>query len=810
MTSPTELQPAAPAQDAISEKTLRTLEYPKIMEQLANHTSFSLGRQRALALLPSTDLEDVRALQARTDEGNRVLDEGVDLGLGGARDIRAAVTRADLGGVLEPRQMLDILSTLECAERIYNALGRLDESYPWLRDQRLSMGTFRGIINAISTAINEQGEVMDSASGTLQRVRGELRTAQNRIVERLNALIGSSFRTLVQETLVTMRNGRYVIPVRADAKGQVKGIVHDQSASGATVYIEPAQITDLNNRLRQLQLEEAEEVERILREISARIGEDARRILSTVNALGDIDLVLAKARYGEALRGVSPEISADREIVLIEARHPLLTGHVVPTSVTLGQSCNVLVITGPNTGGKTVALKTVGLLTLMAQAGLQAPARVGTRLAVFSGIYADIGDEQSIEQSLSTFSSHMSNIVAILRDMPPDALVLLDELGAGTDPTEGAALARAIITHLLERDARAICTTHYSELKAFAYSQPGVENASVEFDVETLSPTYRLSVGLPGRSNALAIATRLGLPGEITELSRSYLSSGERQVETLLADIARERDQIGELYTRAGEANREAQRLRQRLQDEVEGMLAERETILANARAEAEASVEGLRQQLDRLEIELRTSMTAPQVGLADLKSRLEQAVQQEPTLLAPRRPKPRQQPAPAGRTLEVGDRVEVVRLGQSGVVTNVQEGRDQIEVQVGVLKTRVKRADVRLLTGEESSQARQEEQASQPPPTVSIQRSGGPAPSLELDMRGWRVDEVSSQLERYLTDAYLANMPFVRVIHGKGTGALRQVVREELATNPMVASFKSADAREGGDGVTVVQLSAT
>ncbi len=342
--------------------------------------------------------------------------------------------------------MLDILSTLECGERLYNAIGRLNENFPWLLGQRLRMGTFRTITNAISTSIDEQGEVLDAASPALARIRTELRTAHNRIVERLNALIGSTFRTMVQETLVTVRNGRYVIPVKAESRGQVKGIVHDQSSSGATVYIEPAQVTDLNNRWRQLQLDEADEVERILQEISGQIGDQAPRILSTIDALGNIDMVLARARYGAALRATTPEINDEREIVLYNARHPLLTGHVVPTNVSLGDTFNVLVITGPNTGGKTVALKTVGLLTLMAQAGLQVPAEPGSRLAVFSGVFADIGDEQSIEQSLSTFSSHMSNIVSILRDMPRDALVLLDELGAGTDPTEGAALARAIIT----------------------------------------------------------------------------------------------------------------------------------------------------------------------------------------------------------------------------------------------------------------------------------------------------------------------------------------------------------------------------
>jgi len=814
----------------ISEKTLHTLEFPKVLERLAANTGFSLSHEAALALRPATTLDVVRELQQQTEECAHLLDTAADVGMGGAHDIRPGVTRAELGGALDPASLLDVRATLECAERVARVLGKLDgEKYPWLQAQRYRMGHFRPIVNAIGGAINDRGEVVDGASPALQRLRSELRVAHGRLLDRMNGLL-SSYRNAVQDAVVTTRNGRYVIPIKAEFKGQVKGIVHDQSASGATLFIEPLGVTELNNTWRQLQLDEREEVERILRELSGMIGREGGAIKDTVEALGDVDLGLSKARYGALLHASTPVLNGEGRVRLGAARHPLLTGRVVPIDVALGGAFDVLLITGPNTGGKTVALKTVGLLTLMAQSGLLVPADEGSELAVFTAVRADIGDEQSIEQSLSTFSSHLTNIISMLRGLEDNTLLLLDELGAGTDPTEGAALAQAILSHLLERDVRVIATTHYSELKAFAYDEPCVENASVEFDVESLSPTYRLSIGLPGRSNALAIARRLGLDGAVIDRASGYLTGEERRVETMLAEIQEERDATAELYARANEAGRQADGIRDRLREELERIAGEREGIIAAAQAEADESVRALRRQLDRIEAELRTSTLTPQVGLAALTERLDEAVAAAPAVTRPRRSDTRagaqagtrsearaRTQAPAGKTappreLVAGDTVEVARLGQRGTITTATPGREEVEVQVGALRMRARRPDLRLVY-EAPREAREEQR--EPVGVganggVRIQRaeSSAPAPRIELDMRGWRADDVAPELDRYVQDAYMANMPFVRVIHGKGTGALRQVVRDELAGNPFVAGFHTAPVQEGGDGVTVVELS--
>jgi DNA mismatch repair protein MutS2 len=794
----------------ISEKALRTLEYDRVLEKVAAHTSFSLSREIVLALQPSTELEDVKYLQGQVAEAMQVLDSRADVSLGGARDIRQEVTRAALGGILDPSQLLEVLGTIECSERIRSALVRMSaEEHPWLVELRQRIGTFREIAALIIQTVNQQGEILDSASPALAKIRTDLRAAYQRLMERLQSILTSqTYRTAIQEPIITMRNGRYVIPVRSDMRGVVRGAVHDHSSSGATLYVEPFQTSELNNRWRELQLQEQEEIERILRFIAERIAAQAPSLLSTVNALAELDVALAKARFGGAVHGTLPAVASDGRLELVQARHPLLTGQVVPISVRLGGDFRHLLVTGPNTGGKTVALKTVGLLTLMAQSGIPIPAEPGSRVAVFDGIFADIGDEQSIEQSLSTFSSHLNNIIRILDELTDRSLLLLDELGAGTDPAEGSALARSLLTYLLRTPARVMATTHYSELKAFASTTDEVENASVEFDVETLSPTFRLSIGLPGRSNALAIASRLGLRPEIIEGSRQFISSEESRVETMLAQIAHDREAAAELYTAAAEAQRRAIDLRSRLEREVDSVLHERENILRAARAEAEASVIDLRRELDRAEAEMRVQGAEQGTALAALRERVEHAAEQQVKLLEepakPVRPELPPPPVLLDRAIDVGDRILVLRTGQEGIVSAIPPGRSEIEIQIGSFKMRAKLKDVRLV-------ARSEDQA-QPDESrygggTRFVRSQTPAPNLEFDMRGWRVDEVLPELERYLNDAYMSNMPFVRIIHGKGTGALRQVVREELATNPLVSSFKGADSREGGEGVTIANL---
>jgi len=794
----------------IPEKTLQTLEFPKVLDKLAGHTSFSLSREMVLALRPLTRPEEVADRQARVREAGKVLDARADVSLGGARDIRPGVSRAQLGGILDPMELLEVRGTLECAERIRNALNRLPtEEYPWLAAVRGRIGIFRDVLTLIAQTVSQQGEILDSASPALGKIRGELRVAHQRLIERLQSILNSAtYRAAIQEPIITIRNGRYVIPVRSDARGVVRGAVHDRSASGATLYIEPFQTNELNNKWRELQMREEEEIARVLRLIADRIGVQGPAIQDTVLALGELDLAMAAARYGSAVHAVLPVVGADGALNFELARHPLLTGEVVPISVRLGSDFRVLLVTGPNTGGKTVALKTVGLLTLMAQCGLPIPAAPGSKAAIFEGIFADIGDEQSIEQSLSTFSGHLTNIIHILEETTPNSLLLLDELGAGTDPAEGSALARSLLTHLLALGARVMATTHYSELKAFGAATEGAQNASVEFDVETLTPTYRLSIGLPGRSNALAIAARLGLPSAIIEGSRAFITAEEKRVEKMLAEIERDREAAVALFAAAQAAERSAVELRGRLEREVREIVRERDVILRSARAEAAASVEDLRRELDRAEAELSLHGSQPANLLDHLRERLAVAVREQPTLLAEPpdlKPTPirKQIPAPAERGITAGDRVVLVRSGQAGTVVGGPNSRQELEVQIGPFKTRVKAGEVRLPEPGEAAVVEEPRLAA-----VGVRRAEVDVPSIDFDLRGMRVDEVLHELERYLNDAYMANLPFVRIIHGKGTGALRQAVREELATNPLVSTFKAAEAREGGEGVTVAHLS--
>ncbi|MDP9371826.1 MAG: endonuclease MutS2, partial [Chloroflexota bacterium] len=537
----------------MDDRVLTTLEFDKVLDLLERRCTFSVASELALSLEPSTHFPTVRYNLALTDEARALLGAVPDFGVRGARDIQATVRGARLGVLLGPAQLLEVQDTIGASRGLRRAFDRLPEAegrFPGLADIAVAIEQFPILEADIARAIGPRGEVLDSASPDLGRIRQGIRTAHDRLTERMNSLLTSSkWANVIREPIVTMREGRYVIPVRADARSAVGGIVHDSSASGQTVFVEPLEAVELTNRWRQLQRDEEHEIERVLRGLSDGVARDADALERTVDGLAAFDFQLAKARFSYDLDATSPGLweggGADgagdghrgQRIVLRRARHPLLTGEVVPIDIALGEDYRILVITGPNTGGKTVALKTVGLLTLMAQAGLHIPVADRSTISVFERVFADIGDEQSIEQSLSTFSSHLTHIIAMLERVTPDSLVLLDEVGAGTDPTEGAALARAIIHTLLERGPLAVATTHYSELKSYAYTTPGVENASVEFDVETLSPTYRLLIGVPGRSNALAIATRLGLPEAIVEEARGYLSPEEVQVDALLGEI---------------------------------------------------------------------------------------------------------------------------------------------------------------------------------------------------------------------------------------------------------------------------------
>ncbi len=804
------------------EPSLIALEYPKILERLARHTSFSAGREKAISLRPSADPEEVRRRQGATSEVVRLLRAGSSLGIGGAHDVRPLVERAERQGVLDAHQFLDILSTLQAAGQLQRTLQRLDETFPMLRSLIPDLYPLPALQQAIIRCIGPQGEVLDGASPRLGAIRAETRILQNRLQERMQTLL-QRHRSILQEPIITQRQGRYVLAVRADSKRRLRGLVHDHSASGATLYIEPLEVVEMGNELRELQLAEEEEVRRILTELSEQVAGAGEAIRRTVETLAQMDLILARARFSLELEATEPALVVHREgryfllpptesapgewpaasplpsgeppLFLKRARHPLLNpATVVPIDVHVGRDFRVLVITGPNTGGKTVALKTVGLLNLMAQAGMHLPVEQGSRIPLMGQVFADIGDEQSIEQSLSTFSAHMTRIIEVLQRAGADSLVLLDELGAGTDPVEGSALARALIEALLERGCLTLVTTHHSELKAYAYATPGVENACVEFDVETLAPTYVLTIGLPGRSNALAIAGRLGLNPAIIERARHWLRPEDLQVENLLQEIQRQRDEMHAALEEAAASREHARNLEKRLEREIHDLERRRHEILAQARAEAEKALEEVRSQVEALQREIaRAGLTREELGR--VRGRLEEAEKALPEV-PPSPPEEVIREEIGLQPLRPGDGVWVESLGASAEVLSPPDAEGQVELLVGHFKMRRPLGDLRR-TGRSEMPARSAVHLPTPPYPVP----------LELEIRGRRVAEAEQTLERYLNDAYLAGLPFVRVIHGRGTGTLRRVVREILASHPLVASFEGAPERDGGEGVTIVHL---
>ncbi|HEX5164399.1 MAG TPA: endonuclease MutS2, partial [Thermomicrobiales bacterium] len=650
----------------------------------------------------------------------------------------------------------------------------------------------------LQRSISERGEVLDSASEALRKIRQELRSAHARLIERVNRYIqGSQYSAAIQDPIVTQRDGRYVIPVRADRRGQIPGVVHDTSASGQTLFLEPMEVVALNNRWRELQAAERHEIDRILTALSHRIGDAEPELASTLDALAAIDLALAKARYASAMRATRPAVVdhtsvQGRRIALNKARHPLLDQTtVVPIDVVIGDGFRVLVITGPNTGGKTVALKTIGLMAVMAQSGLFLPADEGSEVCVFDGIFADIGDEQSIEQSLSTFSSHMVRVISMLRDVTSDSLVLLDEMGAGTDPEEGAALARALIEDLLAKGCLAVATTHYSELKAFAYTTAGTENGSVEFDLATLSPTYRLVVGVPGQSNALAIASRLGMPDRVIDRARSFLSPDVERVDSLLSEIRQRRDEADAARREASRARAEAERLRASAQEQ----LAEAESIRQAARQDAIGEVErelaDARQALRRVrETPERLPREQLQPTVQESRAELEQAAQ-EVRQYVRRRP-----PRTTNVQLKVGDTVEITSLGGEGEVLGFSDDGTEADIQMGAFKVRQPIAMLKRIGGPRSVK---QPRYVAPPPRRDV--------DMELHLRGQRAAGVDQLVDDYLNDAYLSRLPYVRIVHGKGTGALREVVRQVVARHPLVDRWETPPQNEGGDGVTVVHL---
>lgn len=779
----------------MDEKSLHTLEYDKILERLAGYCSFSASVALARSLRPTSDLEAARQRLALTSEARRLLAES-DFSLGGVHDVRPSIEKARRGGILEAEAFLQIHTTLLASQRIRRFFIRegrkRSESppYPILASIATALPDLPDVIEAIESIFSEHGEILDEASTRLASIRSEMRETQQRLLNRLQKMIqDSKIAPMLQEQIITQREGRYVIPLRAEFKGQLQAIVHDQSASGATLFVEPLVIVEANNHLRQLQREEEEEIRRILAALSARIAEHAEEIERGVEALARLDLALACAQYAEELRATEPILlPADTFTCrLYQARHPLLPKEsAVPIDLVLPPDIFVMVITGPNTGGKTVTLKTAGLLALMAQSGLHIPAQSGSELTCFEDIFADIGDEQSIEQSLSTFSSHLTNIIRILEKASPRTLVLLDELGAGTDPQEGSALARAILQYLIERKVPTMVATHYPELKAFAHNTPGVTNASLEFDLKSLRPTYHLVIGLPGRSNALAIARRLGLPEEILQAARAALDSSALRTDRLLDDLRKERNRAQRERERAEKARRKAEAEARALQERLAAIEAERQQVLEKARAEAEANLAALRSEVEALKRELQRA----RLPLEQIRHIEAQAATLERFIPIP--------PSSPKIEIQIGDKVRVRPLGLEGEVTALDE--EEAEVQAGNLRFRARLNELeRLDTPSEVPSMRPHLPRNAPLFT--------PSPGLELNVIGQTSDDALQALERYLEQAYLAGLPWVRIVHGKGSGKLRQVIRQALREHPYVQSFEEGGEREGGAGVTIAYL---
>jgi len=770
----------------MNEGALARLELPTVRRLLGERTSFAPGRELAEALFPTSDLREAERLQDETAAAREMLRRSPSSGLRGARDIRDAVRRAKLGGTLDPVQLIAVADTVRAAERLFADV----RSYPPLAARARFARPPTDEAAAIENAIGATGEVLDRASARLASLRGNLRAAQARLQQRLDGLVRSpDLLRLLQDPIVTQRGGRYVVPVKAEHRAAVKGIVHDQSASGQTVFIEPLEIMEANNALREAELAERLEVERILDELSRRIEKSSEDLDATTTALAALDLIIAKALYADALQATRPELNDEGILDLVDARHPLLIeqGSVVGVDVRLGGEFRVLVVTGPNTGGKTVTLKTIGLLAAMAASGLAIPADRG-RVPVVHRIFADIGDEQSIAQSLSTFSSHLRNVVATLADADRGDLALLDEVGAGTDPDEGAALAMAVLETLLERGVLVAATTHYPELKAFALNTPGVRNASMEFDSNTLRPTFRLHIGLPGASNAFAIAERLGLDKSVLARADTHLSELHRSLERTLVEAERQRTELSSALEEARIAAADAVDATAGAQREAERVRDEAQRALRRARAEADELLLQARRALRQAED--ARDRAAKRNLVDDARAALAEAETTRASVSAP-------QAVPVTVPIAIGSPVHVEGVAEPGTLLGIDD-RGMADVAAGSLRLRVPATQLRPAPESNDVPIRSDR------PVI---RGSAPSVPLQLDIRGARADEALEVLDRYLNDAAVAGIGRLRIIHGKGTGALRSAIRAALTGHPLVRSQEPAGPSEGGDGATIVTL---
>ncbi|MEO2227564.1 endonuclease MutS2 [Priestia megaterium] len=783
-------------------RIFHVLEFNKVKEQLQKKVASSLGREKVANLIPSTQYEEVVKWQEATDEATTVLRLRGNVPLGGIFDVRPSVKRAEIGGTLSSNELLDVASTIYAARQVKQFIEQVvedeDLQLPIITEHIEKLMPLPEVEQTIKMSIDENGTVLDGASDQLRGIRQKLRSTESRIREKLESLIrSSSAQKMLSDAIVTIRNERFVIPVKQEYRSAYGGIVHDQSSSGATLFIEPQAIVTLNNELQEAKVKEKQEIERILIALTVQVAEVANELRQNVYLLGELDFMFAKGRYSHELKASKPKMNDRGYIKLVKAKHPLIAQEdVVANDIELGDQYTSIVITGPNTGGKTVTLKTLGLFTLMAQAGLQIPALDGSEMAVFKHVFADIGDEQSIEQSLSTFSSHMVNIVDILQKVDHESLVLFDELGAGTDPQEGAALAISILDQVYERGARVVATTHYPELKAYGYNREGVVNASVEFDIETLSPTYKLLIGVPGRSNAFEISKRLGLSAEVIERAKGYIGSETNKVENMIASLEDSRRQSEHELEEAEELRKEAQKLHKELQSQIIEFNEKRDKLYEKAEEKAQATVKAASEEVEKIISDLRkmsqkNHALVKEHELIEARKRLEDAV---PTLEKSKK-KPAV-PKKQERILQAGDEVKVLSWGQKGTLVE-RVSNNEWQVQMGIMKMKVKEKDLEYISSPKPVETK---------PLATVKGKDYHV-NLELDLRGERYENALIRVEKYIDDALLANYPRVSIIHGKGTGALRKGVQEYLKNHRSVKNIRFGEASEGGSGVTVVEF---
>ena len=784
----------------MQKRNLRVLEYYKILDMLATHVVTDMGREACLALEPSSDAETIRVMQAQTEEANTVLAYNGANPMAYFKDVREYLKLASVGATLSPKALLDVAEALKASRVVRNALVTDREDTPLLTEMGSRLTTNRNLEEEIFSAILSEDEISDHASVELNNIRRHMRQINDKVRDKLNSIIrSSSMQKYLQDAIITMRNDRYVVPVKAECRQFVPGLVHDQSGSGSTLFIEPMSVVEAGNELKQWIAKEKQEIERILTEFSARVAPDAPLIASNLAILSSIDMIFARAMLGREMKAVPPKLNTEGRINLIRARHPLIDpDRVVPSNLWLGGEFSTLIITGPNTGGKTVTLKTVGLLALMTQSGMQIPAAYGSEMAIFDEVFADIGDEQSIEQSLSTFSSHMTNIVNILGSVTENSLALFDELGAGTDPTEGAALAMSILEHLLKSHVTTMATTHYSELKVFALSTRGVENASGEFNVETLRPTYRLSIGVPGKSNAFEISRKLGLPDFLIADAGERLTKDQVRFEDVIANAEYHRQVAEKERKLAEQAHIETTRLRdeaERLQKE---LASRREEELRKAKADARKVLLKAQREAEQIIADLKKTRAAANVKeheLHELRGRLQSDIDQTSETIA------MTDAGEAPKTVNVGDTVELINLGVKAEILTTPDAKGECTVQAGALKLKANLKNMRM------------SKPDKPKPGPRKKAGGGAsgvsvrAVERECDVRGMNVEEAILAIDMFLDGATLNRLNEVNIIHGKGTGVLRAGVHKHLRAHPSVAEFRLGRYGEGEDGVTVVTL---